>query len=118
MPGITRSVSTRSILPLRKASRACWPLLQATTRYPRVSSRIFRIERACSLSSTHKIVFLGFMGDLGVRTPPTFFFIFENFESELHANGNRVRGKVARSPMAPKWTERWGYAPRFASGAE
>src|ERR1043166_7754389 len=59
--GMTRSESTRSIPPLPKISIASLPLVVTTTRYPRVSNMTFRMERDCSLSSTHKMVFLGLM---------------------------------------------------------
>src|SRR3981189_831134 len=68
------------------------------------------MERACSLSSTHRIVFLGFMGDSGVHTPQKSFFNFLRTESDVHPNGIHLRGKVARSPMALTWTERWCHA--------
>src|SRR3981189_1761324 len=103
--------------PRRKASSACWALLQATTRSPRVSSRTLRMERACSLSSTQRIVFLGFMGGIGSPHSAKSFFNFLRTESDVHPNGIHLRGKVARSPMALTWTERWCHALRATTAA-
>src|SRR5258706_3149730 len=77
------------------------------------------MERACSLSSTHRIVFLGFMGGTrGVRTPPkSFFSYFLRTESDVHANGNHARSKVARSPMARSWSQRSCHTTRAATTA-
>src|SRR5881628_3877708 len=75
------------------------------------------MERACSLSSTHRIVFLGFMGGFGRPHSAKIFLKFLRTASDVHANGNRARSKVARSPMARSWSQRSCHKARAATTA-
>src|ERR1700760_2641384 len=91
---MTRSLNTRSMPPSRNISMACSLLEAISTRYPRVSSKNLRTDNACSLSSTHKIVFLGLM-DL----PISFFRSCENATTRRRANAPvpNKNGQRARS---------------------
>src|SRR3981081_2882650 len=75
------------------------------------------MARACSLSQTQRIVFLGFMGGIGSPHSAKSFFNVLRTESDVHPNGIHLRGKVARSPMALTWTKRWGHALRATTPA-
>jgi hypothetical protein len=57
------------------------------------------------------------MGDWESELHQKSFFNFLRTESDVHPNGIHLRGKVARSPMALTWTERWCHALRATTAA-
>src|SRR5579862_846432 len=92
-PGMAMSAITRSTPPCANRARASSPLVKLATRYPRVSSMILRWERDCSLSSTHRIVRLGFIRlphllGRGHRIQQSYFLNMKSEQSEMNANGD------------------------------